>query len=215
MQAAALCVVTLCSYAILGRIGHTTPWSWEVVAAAITTVLLFFQVRLVEDIDIHACGGELIANLGRRRELPRHPSGRVVLADGRLVPKPSTLLGALAFTMAIVVLLNAWIGRWALIAALVTTPLTFSFASRVYATVFSDLLRTLGASRRSLEEFEPKYQPVGIALPTQCPRGGFRFAATLFFTDGTEATSRTSIRCPTQSRRLRRAREHTQLLETR
>jgi phosphohistidine swiveling domain-containing protein len=37
----------------------------------------------------------------------------------------------------------------------VTTPLTFSFASRVYATVFSDLLRTLGASRRSLEEFEP------------------------------------------------------------
>jgi hypothetical protein len=121
MQAAALCIVTLCSYAILGRIGHTTPWGWEIAAAAITTVLLFFQVRLVEDIDIHACGGELVANLGRRRELPRHPSGRVVLADGRLVPKPSTLLGALAFTIAIVVLLNAWIGRWALIAALVPT----------------------------------------------------------------------------------------------
>jgi hypothetical protein len=60
-----------------------------------------------------------------------------------------------------------------------------------------------------------KYQPVGIALPTQCPRGGFRFAATFSFTDGTEATSKTSVRCPTQSRQLRSAREHTQLLETR
>lgn len=37
----------------------------------------------------------------------------------------------------------------------VTTPLTFSFASRVYATVFSNLLRALGASRTSMEQFEP------------------------------------------------------------
>ncbi len=129
VQAAALCVVTLCSYALLGRIGHTTPWGWEVAAAAITTVLLFFQVRLIEDIDIHACGGELVANLGHRRELPRHPSGRVVLADGRLVPKPSTLLWAVAFTTAIVVLLNVWIGRWALVAALVPTTASLICAS--------------------------------------------------------------------------------------
>lgn len=129
MQAAALCIVTTCSYALLGRIGHTTPWGWEVPSAAVTTVLLFLQVRLIEDIDIHACGGELIANLGRRRELPRNASGRVVLADGRLVPKPSTLLGAIAFTTVIIVLLNAWISRGALIAALVPTTTSLVCAS--------------------------------------------------------------------------------------
>jgi phosphohistidine swiveling domain-containing protein len=37
----------------------------------------------------------------------------------------------------------------------VTTPLTFSFSSRAYATVFRALLRTLGVSDRSLAEFEP------------------------------------------------------------
>jgi rifampicin phosphotransferase len=37
----------------------------------------------------------------------------------------------------------------------VTTPLTFSFASRAYATVFRQFAQTLGASESSLAEFEP------------------------------------------------------------
>ncbi|HEX5608555.1 MAG TPA: PEP/pyruvate-binding domain-containing protein [Solirubrobacterales bacterium] len=37
----------------------------------------------------------------------------------------------------------------------VTTPLTFSFASRAYSTVFRQFARTLGASRGSLADFEP------------------------------------------------------------
>jgi pyruvate,water dikinase len=37
----------------------------------------------------------------------------------------------------------------------VTTPLTFSFASRAYATAFRSLVRTLGVSERSRAEFEP------------------------------------------------------------
>lgn len=37
----------------------------------------------------------------------------------------------------------------------VTTPLTFSFASRAYATVFKQFAQTLGASEDSLADFEP------------------------------------------------------------
>ena len=37
----------------------------------------------------------------------------------------------------------------------VTTPLTFSFAARLYRGVYTSLLRTLGASQRTLNEFEP------------------------------------------------------------
>jgi pyruvate,water dikinase len=37
----------------------------------------------------------------------------------------------------------------------VTTPLTFSFAARLYAGVYTAMLRTLGASPRTLSEFEP------------------------------------------------------------
>src|SRR4051794_4009801 len=37
----------------------------------------------------------------------------------------------------------------------VTTPLTFSFASRAYATVFRSMLQALGVPRRSVAEFEP------------------------------------------------------------
>jgi hypothetical protein len=40
------------------------------------------------------------------------------------------------------------------------------------------------------------YEPRGILLPTRCPRGGFRFAAELRFTDGSEAQARTAVPCP-------------------
>jgi hypothetical protein len=40
------------------------------------------------------------------------------------------------------------------------------------------------------------YHPEGILLPGTCPRGGFPFAATFGFEDGTRATARTAIPCP-------------------
>jgi hypothetical protein len=40
------------------------------------------------------------------------------------------------------------------------------------------------------------YKPRGILLPSRCPRGGFRFAATFAFLDGTHAYAHTRIRCP-------------------
>ncbi len=39
------------------------------------------------------------------------------------------------------------------------------------------------------------YHPTGILLPDQCPRGGFPFAASLAFEDGSSATARTAVPC--------------------
>jgi hypothetical protein len=44
------------------------------------------------------------------------------------------------------------------------------------------------------------YHPAGIRLPEVCPRGGFPFAATFGFQDGTQAHARTSVPCPRQTR---------------
>jgi hypothetical protein len=43
------------------------------------------------------------------------------------------------------------------------------------------------------------YRPEGLRLPHSCPRGGFPFAGTLTFMDGTRTTTRTSVPCPRRS----------------
>jgi hypothetical protein len=43
---------------------------------------------------------------------------------------------------------------------------------------------------------EIPYRPEGLRLPHSCPRGGFPFAGTFTFMDGTSATARTSVPCP-------------------
>jgi hypothetical protein len=40
------------------------------------------------------------------------------------------------------------------------------------------------------------FRPRGIQLPKSCPAGGFPFAATFAFSDGTRKTARTSTPCP-------------------
>jgi hypothetical protein len=40
------------------------------------------------------------------------------------------------------------------------------------------------------------YNPKGILLPNTCPRGGFPFAATFSFLDGTQANAHTTVPCP-------------------
>ncbi len=40
------------------------------------------------------------------------------------------------------------------------------------------------------------YHPPGVGLPSRCPRGGFRFAATFAFLDGSPASAHTAVRCP-------------------
>ena len=46
---------------------------------------------------------------------------------------------------------------------------------------------------------EIPYQPEGLRLPHSCPRGGFPFAGTFTFMDGTTTTTRTSVPCPRHS----------------
>ncbi len=51
------------------------------------------------------------------------------------------------------------------------------------------------------------YIPEGISLPKRCPRGGFPFAVTLGFADGSHASARTAVACPGRGvRRVRRGR---------
>ena len=40
------------------------------------------------------------------------------------------------------------------------------------------------------------YHPRGIVLPLTCPRGGFRFAATFAFENGSHTSARTAVPCP-------------------
>jgi hypothetical protein len=46
---------------------------------------------------------------------------------------------------------------------------------------------------------EIPYRPEGLRLPHSCPRGGFPFAGTFAFMDGTTTTARTSVPCPRRS----------------
>jgi hypothetical protein len=47
------------------------------------------------------------------------------------------------------------------------------------------------------------YKPAGIALPGRCPRGGFPFAVTMDFLDGSQASATTAVPCPPKARRKR------------
>jgi hypothetical protein len=46
---------------------------------------------------------------------------------------------------------------------------------------------------------EIPYQPEGLRLPHSCPRGGFPFAGSFTFMDGTSTTAQTSVPCPRHS----------------
>jgi hypothetical protein len=50
-----------------------------------------------------------------------------------------------------------------------------------------------------------RYHPRGVLLPDSCPRGGFQFAATFGFEDGSHATAGTTVPCPSSSRRAGRS----------
>jgi len=57
------------------------------------------------------------------------------------------------------------------------------------------------------------YRPAGVLLPHRCPRGGFPFAASFAFEDGSNALASTTVPCPTHGGRVRqrpaRAPQHT------
>jgi hypothetical protein len=121
-QVVSVCVVVTLSYLLYGRMADTTPVGYEPFGAAAVVVVLFLQIRLVEDLEIDYSGGELIGEIGRRRRPPRADrSTRVVVADGRVVPTASTLVAATALTTVVACALSAPMGAAVVAAALATT----------------------------------------------------------------------------------------------
>lgn len=58
---------------------------------------------------------------------------------------------------------------------------------------------TLGGNLTYYEQVDGTnlaYHPPGVGLPSRCPKGGFRFAATFAFMDGSHAKARTAVPCP-------------------
>jgi len=85
----------------------------------------------------------------------------------------------------------------------ITVPLLESFPQGPYVSLVR-LRSTIGPRgvtyyKRLHGNFVP-YQPPGITLPDRCPRGGFPFALTFTFADGTTTTTRERVPCPTLPR---------------
>lgn len=60
----------------------------------------------------------------------------------------------------------------------------------------TDLQVTIGSPRIYYYEHGHAYRPDGIALPTRCPRGGFKFRLDLDFEDGSHRHSLSTVDCP-------------------
>jgi len=56
-----------------------------------------------------------------------------------------------------------------------------------------------------------QYEPKGIPLPNRCPRGGFRFAASFAFQDGSRSNAHTIVPCPTKRRQRALTADGTQI----
>jgi hypothetical protein len=56
-----------------------------------------------------------------------------------------------------------------------------------------------------------QYEPKGIPLPNRCPRGGFRFAASFAFQDGSRSNAHTIVSCPTKRRQRALTADGTQI----
>jgi len=78
-------------------------------------------------------------------------------------------------------------------------PLVETLPGAPYVSVIS-LHSTIGPKRVVYYERVSgrtlAYQPRGILLPNHCPRTGFPFAARFSFSDGSQASARTTVRCP-------------------
>jgi hypothetical protein len=81
----------------------------------------------------------------------------------------------------------------------IRVPLVETLPGAPYVSVI-DLRSTIGP--RKVVYYEQvggrtlAYRPLGILLPSHCPRGGFPFAARFIFADGSKSSAKTVIRCP-------------------
>jgi hypothetical protein len=80
----------------------------------------------------------------------------------------------------------------------VTVPPVPSLPEAPYVSL-ARLRMTLGGELTYYETVKGRivpYHPAGVGLPQTCPRGGFRFAATFAFLDGSRSRAVTAVPCP-------------------
>jgi len=80
----------------------------------------------------------------------------------------------------------------------VTVPPIPSLPGGPYVAVVQMQLM-LGGNLTYYEQIHGKriaYHPAGVGLPSSCPSGGFPFAATFDFLDGSHSNTRTAVPCP-------------------
>jgi hypothetical protein len=80
----------------------------------------------------------------------------------------------------------------------ITVPPIPSLPAAPYVAV-TEMHLTLGGHLTYYEMLKGRrvaYHPAGIGLPSTCPRGGFRFAATFMLLDGQRARSHAAVPCP-------------------
>lgn len=88
----------------------------------------------------------------------------------------------------------------------ITVPPIPSLPEAPYVSL-AELRMTLGGHLTYYETVKGHsvpYHPAGIGLPQECPRGGFSFAATFAFLDGSHSRADTAVPCPRPPRATRR-----------
>jgi hypothetical protein len=80
----------------------------------------------------------------------------------------------------------------------ITVPPIPSLPAAPYVAV-EEMHLTLGGHLTYFETVKGRrvaYHPAGVGLPRSCPRGGFPFAATFAFIDGSSARAHAAVACP-------------------
>jgi hypothetical protein len=87
----------------------------------------------------------------------------------------------------------------------ITVPPIPSLPEAPYVSL-AQLRMTLGGNLTYYETVRGQsvpYHPAGVGLPLTCPRGGFSFAATFAFLDGSHSRADTAVPCPPARPRAR------------
>jgi hypothetical protein len=80
----------------------------------------------------------------------------------------------------------------------ITVPPVPSLPAAPYVAL-TEMHLTLGGHLTYYEMIKGRrraYHPAGVGLPSTCPRGGFRFAATFTLLDSERASSQAAVACP-------------------
>jgi hypothetical protein len=113
------------------------------------------------------------------------------------VNAPTPISGQFVFPALLLPAKHPYGGRLDMAIPLITS---FPQGPDVAVTQFHSTLGPLHLHYREQKQGHTiEYTPKGPPLPNRCPHGGFQFAATFAFQDGSHATASTKVPCPRDS----------------